>query len=89
VSEPGAADLAVSLGEFRESANASAVVALSDWNAMAQGAFSPNTIRAWRADWEIFSAFCQRDTRMPMRYGERELAGRGAMARAAKAQGRL
>ena len=29
-----------------------------------------------------------RDTRMPMRYGERVLASRGAMARAAKAQGR-
>jgi hypothetical protein len=29
-----------------------------------------------------------RDTRMPMRYGERVLAGRGAMARAAKAQRR-
>jgi hypothetical protein len=29
-----------------------------------------------------------RDTRMPMRYGEKVLAGRGAMARAAKQQGR-
>jgi len=29
-----------------------------------------------------------RDTRMPMRYGEKVLTGRGAMARAAKAQGR-
>jgi len=30
-----------------------------------------------------------KDTRMPMRYGEKVLAGRGAMARAAKAQGRV
>jgi integrase len=30
-----------------------------------------------------------RDTRMPMRYGEKVLASRGAMARAAKSQGRL
>jgi integrase len=30
-----------------------------------------------------------RDTRMPMRYGERVLASRGAMARAAKSQGRV
>jgi hypothetical protein len=30
-----------------------------------------------------------RDTRMPMRYGERVLAGRGAMAKAAKSQGKL
>ena len=29
-----------------------------------------------------------RDTRMPMRYGEKVLASRGAMARAAKGQGR-
>ena len=29
-----------------------------------------------------------RDTRMPMRYGEKVLAARGAMARAAKSQGR-
>jgi hypothetical protein len=29
-----------------------------------------------------------KDTRMPMRYGERVLAARGGMARAAKAQGR-
>ena len=37
-----------------------AVEALTDWTAMAQGAFSTNTIRAWRADWEIFSAYCHR-----------------------------
>jgi integrase len=30
-----------------------------------------------------------RDTRMPMRYGEKVLASRGAMARAAKSQGRV
>jgi hypothetical protein len=29
-----------------------------------------------------------KDTRMPMRYGERALASRGAMARAAKSQER-
>jgi hypothetical protein len=29
-----------------------------------------------------------RDTRMPMRYGEKVLASRGGMARAAKSQGR-
>ncbi len=30
-----------------------------------------------------------KDTRMPMRYGERVLAKRGGMARAAKEQGRV
>ena len=29
-----------------------AIEALTDWTAMAQGAFATNTIRAWRADWE-------------------------------------
>jgi hypothetical protein len=29
-----------------------------------------------------------KDTRMPMRYGEKVLVSRGAMARAAKSQGR-
>jgi integrase len=32
---------------------------LADWSAMARGAFSQNTIRAWRADWEIFTEFCR------------------------------
>jgi integrase len=36
----------------------------------------------------IMQAGRWKDTRMPMRYGEKILAGRGAMARAAKAQGR-
>ena len=31
---------------------------LSDWSSMAAGAFAANTIRAWKADWEIFSEFC-------------------------------
>jgi site-specific recombinase XerD len=32
---------------------------LADWSSMAEGAFSGNTIRAWRADWEIFGEFCR------------------------------
>jgi integrase len=36
----------------------------------------------------IMQAGRWKDTRMPMRYGEKILAGRGAMARAAKSQGR-
>jgi integrase len=34
------------------------VVTLQDWTAMAHGAFAANTVRAWRADWEIFTEFC-------------------------------
>jgi len=29
-----------------------ALATLEDWSSMAQEAFSANTIRAWRADWE-------------------------------------
>ena len=32
---------------------------LANWSSMARGAFSANTIRAWRADWEIFGEFCR------------------------------
>jgi integrase len=32
---------------------------LADWSAMAQGAFATNTLRAWKADWEIFSESCR------------------------------
>jgi integrase len=36
-----------------------AVATLSNWSSMAQGAFAANTIRAWRADWEIFVESCR------------------------------
>jgi integrase len=32
---------------------------LADWSGMARGAFSANTIRAWRADWEVFTESCR------------------------------
>jgi integrase len=32
---------------------------LADWSSMAKGAFSDNTVRAWRADWEIFAQSCR------------------------------
>jgi integrase len=41
-----------------------AVVALADWSSMAKGAFAVNTVRAWKADWEIFTEFC-REQRVP------------------------
>jgi integrase len=31
----------------------------ADWSSMAAGAFSANTLRAWRADWEIFVESCR------------------------------
>ena len=34
-------------------------VELADWSSMARGAFAANTVRAWRADWEIFAEFCR------------------------------
>jgi integrase len=32
---------------------------LADWSSMATGAFSANTIRAWKADWEVFTESCR------------------------------
>ena len=37
---------------------ARAVEALRAWDALAQGAYPPNTVRAWRADWKAFVQFC-------------------------------
>src|SRR5277367_3159711 len=34
------------------------VAPLAEWSSMAKGAFAANTLRAWKADWEIFGAFC-------------------------------
>jgi integrase len=36
-----------------------AVATLEHWSSMAAGAFSANTIRAWRADWAIFVESCR------------------------------
>src|SRR5271170_7438718 len=35
------------------------LAALLEWQAMAEGAYSPNTLRAQKADGEIFQAFCE------------------------------
>jgi integrase len=32
---------------------------LSDWSSMAAGAFATNTLRAWKADWEVFTESCR------------------------------
>jgi integrase len=31
---------------------------LRAWDAMAHGAYPPNTVRAWRADWRAFTQYC-------------------------------
>jgi hypothetical protein len=36
-----------------------ALATLQHWSSMAQGAFSENTLRAWRADWDIFVESCR------------------------------
>ena len=41
------------------SASVANVERLADWSGMAAGAFSANTIRAWRADWEVFTMSCR------------------------------
>jgi integrase len=42
-----------------EGHNAGVLATLSNWSSMAAGAFSANTLRAWRADWEIFVQSCR------------------------------
>jgi len=47
--------------EVAQSANQNAATIeldLTEWSSMARGAFAANTIRAWKADWEIFTAYC-------------------------------
>src|SRR5450631_2738139 len=52
-------------GEFRPGPLAPQLVregplaALLEWQAMAEGAYSPNTLRAQKADGAIFQAFCE------------------------------
>jgi len=37
------------------------LAALLEWQAMAEGAYSPNTLRAQKADGAIFQTFCSRE----------------------------
>jgi integrase len=41
------------------STSVTSIERLADWSSMARGAFAGNTLRAWRADWEIFGEFCR------------------------------
>jgi integrase len=43
-----------------------AVAALRAWDTMAQGAYPPNTVRAWRADWKAFIQFCAATGESPL-----------------------
>jgi integrase len=45
---------------------ARALEALRAWDAMAQGAYPPNTVRAWRADWKAFIQFCLAKNESPL-----------------------
>jgi integrase len=36
------------------------------WDSMAQGAYPPNTVRAWRADWRSFTLFCTEQGQSPL-----------------------
>lgn len=43
-----------------------AEASLAHWSTMARGAFAANTVRAWRADWEIFLEFCRARALTPL-----------------------
>jgi site-specific recombinase XerD len=56
--ESGAGDVAP-LYKSDEQRSISPAERLDDWSSMAKGAFAGNTVRAWKADWEIFSEYCR------------------------------
>src|SRR5580704_9327270 len=43
-----------------------AAEALRAWDTMARGAYPPNTVRAWRADWRSFIQFCADNNENPL-----------------------
>ncbi len=55
------ADSPIALQAGRDSAESGlpAGASLAHWSSMARGAFAANTVRAWKADWEIFLEFCR------------------------------
>ena len=49
-----------------DNTHAGIVAPLADWSSMAKGAFAANTLRAWKADWEIFGEFCRQSGFQPL-----------------------
>src|SRR5580692_9809884 len=43
-----------------------AAAALRAWDVMAQDAYPPNTVRAWRSDWRSFAQFCSAQNESPL-----------------------
>jgi site-specific recombinase XerD len=59
-------DVIGALQEQPSDKQARAIQALHAWDAMAQGAYPPNTVRAWRADWKAFIQFCFANNESPL-----------------------
>jgi integrase len=53
-------------GPERTEEQVRAATRLLEWEAMAQGAYPKNTVRAWRADWSAFCSFCREQTLSPL-----------------------
>jgi integrase len=51
-------DLINTTDSVRTDEQAQAAEVLRNWEDMAQGAYPPNTVRAWRAEWKAFTQFC-------------------------------
>jgi integrase len=56
--DPDGRDVIGTYGPGPTDEQARAIETLRAWDAMAQGAYPPNTVRAWRADWRAFMQFC-------------------------------
>ena len=54
------------------------------WWQRAQQAYPPNTLRAWRADWAVFLAYCERDRLIPLPASAETVAGFVGACRANK-----
>jgi len=51
-------ELINSIGRATEGARDTLTSNLATWTSAAQGAYAPNTHRAWRADWRVFASYC-------------------------------
>src|SRR4051812_6213218 len=63
-----------------------AIEEIGRWADLAQGAYSENTQRAWRADWRVFLQYCARVNSSPLPAARGRGNGAGVFARAASAR---
>ncbi len=68
---------------WEPAASAIAAQNVRTWWQRAQQAYPPNTLRAWRADWQVFLTYCQQDGKTPLPASGETVAGFVRACRAA------